>query len=545
MRPFHKTFIPDIDEIAHRQNQKVFDVYNIYRVVLSLVLLTGFYFSPLTFYLGTIDQELFLPVILAYTTLNILALFRGLLPRNITVEVAQYIVVILVDIIFLVLISYSCGSVSSGMANLLVVPVASGSLLFRTRMSTFFAAVGSILAIYSEVYLYLVVDDGIVYFVQAGLLGFTLFAVSGLIQYLGGRIRTNELITRQQTENIQSLQEMNDQIIRRMHNGILVVDRYGNILNINEAATRFLQFDASQEQANHLPPELFEQLRTWQEDNNFKPAPFRLENSPRDLRAGFSYLKPGNSSERNILIFLEDYSLLTSHAQQLKLMSLGRLTASIAHEVRNPLGAISHATQLLNESEKIDISDKRLLEIISSHSNRVNRIIESILDLSRNKTESQEQFVLRDWMASFINKLTNSRSDEVEIEWDIEPHDITIQFNQGQLEQVLTNLIENGLRYSHKTTGRATIHIEVTINEQDGKPVMHIMDSGKGIAEELVQQIFEPFFTTEQTGTGLGLFICKEICDANYAGLMYLPDYKNKSTFRINFINPDIKQPAR
>ena len=240
----------------------MFDVYNIYRVVLSLVLLTGFYFSPLTFYLGTIDQELFLPVILAYTTLNILALFRGLLPRNITVEVAQYIVVILVDIILLVLISYSCGSVSSGMANLLVVPVASGSLLFRTRMSTFFAAVGSILAIYSEVYLYLVVDDGIVYFVQAGLLGFTLFAVSGLIQYLGGRIRTNELITRQQTENIQSLQEMNDQIIRRMHNGILVVDRYGNILNINEAATRFLQFDASQEQANHLPPELFEQLRT-------------------------------------------------------------------------------------------------------------------------------------------------------------------------------------------------------------------------------------------------------------------------------------------
>jgi len=262
MRPFHKTFIPDIDEIAHRQNQKVFDVYNIYRVVLSLVLLTGFYFSPLTFYLGTIDQELFLPVILAYTTLNILALFRGLLPRNITVEVAQYIVVILVDIIFLVLISYSCGSVSSGMANLLVVPVASGSLLFRIRMSTFFAAVGSILAIYSEVYLYLVVDDGIVYFVQAGLLGFTLFAVSGLIQYLGGRIRTNELITRQQTENIQSLQEMNDQIIRRMHNGILVVDRYGNILNINEAATLFLQFDASQEQANYLPPELFEQLRT-------------------------------------------------------------------------------------------------------------------------------------------------------------------------------------------------------------------------------------------------------------------------------------------
>jgi len=541
MSSLASTFNPDIDDIGHQLNQKVFDVYNIYRVVLSLVLVIGFYFRSFTFSLGAINPELFLQVIVIYLVLNILVLFRGFLPRNRTLEISQYIVVILVDIIFLVLISYTCGGVSSGMANLLIVPVASGSLLFRFRMSTFFAAVGSILAIYSEVYLYLVVDDGIVYFVQAGILGFMLFAVSGSLQYLGGRIRQNEQITRRQAENIQSLQEMNDQIIRRMHNGILVVDKDTNILNINDAAKRFLQIRDDEQATIRLPEILVEQLHNWQKDNSIKAPPFRLEDSSRDIKAGFTYLNPGTSPDPNILIFLEDYSLLTSRAQQLKLMSLGSLTASIAHEVRNPLGAISHASQLLNESEKIDISDKRLLEIISSHSSRVNRIIESILDLSRNKSDNPEYLSLQEWMTQFIAKFSNSSSEDVDIEWDISPEDITIQFNQGQLDQVMTNLFENGLRYSKKATGKAHIRIEAGISETDGKPVLYLMDDGKGIPEELLQQIFEPFFTTEQTGTGLGLFICKEICDANYTGLSYLPDYKNKSTFRINFTNPDIE----
>jgi two-component system sensor histidine kinase PilS (NtrC family) len=122
----------------------------------------------------------------------------------------------------------------------------------------------------------------------------------------------------------------------------------------------------------------------------------------------------------------------------------------------------------------------------------------------------------------------------------VTPNDIKVLFNQGQLEQVMTNLCENGLRYSRKATGTAHVKIEVSLNALDGKPILHIMDDGKGIAEELSQQIFEPFFTTEQSGTGLGLFICKEICDANYAGLVYLPAYKDKSTFRISFTNPDI-----
>jgi len=528
-----------VDDIAHQQNLKVFDVYNVYRVVLSLVLVIGIYFRSLSS-LGTIDPELFQQTIYVYTGFNVLVLLRALLPRNHTLETSQFITVILIDIIFLVLISYTCGGVSSGMANLLIVPMASGSLLFRTRLRVFFAAVGSILVIYSEVYLYLVIDEGIVYFVQAGLLGFTLFAVTSILQYLGGKIRQNELLTRQQAENILSLQEMNDQIIRRMHNGILVVNQDGHILNINDAARRFLHFPENDRNDQELPAVLAGQLRVWLADNSAKAQPFRLKDATRDLQASFTYLNPGSDPEANILIFLEDFSLLTSRAQQLKLMSLGRLTASIAHEVRNPLGAISHASQLLNESDKIDSSDQRLLEIIASHSSHVNRIIESVLDLSRNRADDMESIALQAWMDQFVTKFCNSHQEQVDIEWRVEPGDIRVLFNQGQLEQVLTNLCENGLRYSKKATGKAHVLIEVSLSEQDDKPVLHIMDDGKGIPDELSQQIFEPFFTTEQTGTGLGLFICKEICDANYAGLTYLPNYKKKSTFRINFSNSEI-----
>ena len=178
-----------LENLTQQQDQRVFDVYNIYRFVLSLILLISFAFRSLTSTLGTINPDLFVNVVVIYMAFNVIVFFRVLLPQSKGLLTSQFISVILIDIVFIILISYTCGGVSSGMANLLIVPVAAGSLLFRSRLSTFFAAVGSILAIYSEVYLYLIIDDGIVYFVQAGLLGLSLFAVSWSLQYLGGKIR--------------------------------------------------------------------------------------------------------------------------------------------------------------------------------------------------------------------------------------------------------------------------------------------------------------------------------------------------------------------
>jgi len=539
--PDSNTRILENTDSAEHQNRKIFDIYNIYRLVLSLILLISFFFKSLTFNLGSVNPELFIQVIVVYNVFNMLAFFRVLLPQSTGLERSQFVAIILVDIIFLVLISYTCGGVSSGMANLMIVPISTGSLLFRSRLSTFFAAVASILIIYCEAYLYLIIDEGLDYFVQAGLLGFILFAVSGLLQYLGGRIRQNEQLALQQATNIRSLQEMNNHIIMRMHNGILVVDSEGMILTINDAARRFLHKSDGDNDTIILPEVLMEQLQWWQENNKVSLPHFSLSDSSRELQASFSYLNPQESHAPSILIFLEDYTLLTSRAQQMKLMSLGRLTASIAHEVRNPLGAISHASQLLNESPDINSNDQRLLEIIDTHSKRVNSIIENILDLSRNKAEQLERFPIKPWLDQFVSKFSNSQSGEHNIEVVMDAPELEILFNPGQLEQVLTNLCENGLRYSAKLTGTAHIIIKVESSREEGLPVLLVIDDGEGIPESLSQQVFEPFFTTEKSGTGLGLFICREICDANRARLSYNTSHQGKNTFQISFSNPDIR----
>ena len=523
----------NLEYLTQQQDQKVFNVYNIYRLVLSLTLLMIFYFRPFMSTLGIINPDLFVKVVVVYLTFNIAVFFRGFLPKTKTVLTAQFISVILVDILFLVLLSYTSGGVSSGMANLLIVPVASGSLLFRSRLSTFFAAVGSILVIYSEVYLYLIIDEGIVYFIQAGLLGFSLFVVSGYLQYLGGKIRQNKIFVQQQAKNIQSLQEMNDQIIQRMHAGIVVVNHEGIILNINDSAKNFLaDSENPKQETTKIPERLFKQLQNWQHDNLLKTYQFKVQNITAELQATFAYLTPGKDS--NILIFLEDYTVLTSKAQQLKLISLGRLTASIAHEVRNPLGAISHASQLLGESNTIIKSDKRLLEIIDTHAMRVNHIIENILGLSRNKNKSPDIINLYGWLEQFIAKFSNSQAEPVTIDFNVEPKNIQVRFDQSQLEQLLTNLCENGLRYSRKSTGKNHLNISARLNPVNKNTIMDIIDDGEGIAEEHLMQMFEPFFTTESSGTGLGLFICKEICESNQAQLSYLRVDGNKSCFRIN-----------
>lgn len=523
----------NLEYLAQQQDQKVFNVYNIYRLVLSLTLLMIFYFRPFMSTLGIINPDLFVKVVVVYLTLNIAVFFRGFLPKTKTVLTAQFISVILVDILFLVLISYTSGGVSSGMANLLIVPVASGSLLFRSRLSPFFAAVASILVIYGEVYLYLTIAGGIVYFIQAGLLGFSLFVVSGYLKYLGGKIRQNEIFAQQQAKNIQSLQEMNYQIIQRMHAGIVVVNHEGIILNINDSAKNFLaDSENPKQETTKIPERLFKQLQNWQHDNLLKTYQFKVQNITAELQATFAYLNPGKDS--NILIFLEDYTVLTSKAQQLKLISLGRLTASIAHEVRNPLGAISHASQLLGESNTIIKSDKRLLEIIDTHAMRVNHIIENILGLSRNKNKSPDIINLYGWLEQFIAKFSNSQAEPVTIDFNVEPKNIQVRFDQSQLEQLLTNLCENGLRYSRKSTGKNHLNISARLNPVNKNTIMDIIDDGEGIAEEQLMQMFEPFFTTESSGTGLGLFICKEICEFNQAQLSYLRVDGNKSCFRIN-----------
>jgi len=531
---------PPAAETENRdQDRKIFSIYGIYRVVLVLILLISFYYRTSTSPLGLIDPVLFVQICVGYAGFNLLTLLLPVLRLPPVTEGLIHIAIIVIDILALVAISFTCGGVSSGMAHLLIVPVASGSILFGIRISTFFAAVGSIAAIYAEIYLYLSTFALENYYVQAGLLGLTLFATSLSLQYLGGRIRQKELINRIQARSILSLQEMNQQIIQRMQTGIIVVDTNTRVLNCNDAARKLLTTHDKPmaEQAQLiLPAVLVAQLQVWQADPRVLSEPFRLGADLTEIQASFTFLQA--EPDANILIFLDDYSQLSSRAQHLKLMALGRLTASIAHEIRNPLGAISHASQLLEESTHADAEDQRLISIINTHTRRVSTIIQNILELSRHRQEAAEPIPAESWLEGFIGRFVNSYRDEVRSVLQVSPPDMMLRFNPSQLDQLLTNLCDNALRHSRLQTGVQSFALVAGIHPFTNCPMLDVIDDGAGVTPDKTEQIFEPFYTTETKGTGLGLFICREICEANQAQIFYRRTEEGKSCFRVIFAHP-------
>jgi len=227
----------------------------------------------------------------------------------------------------------------------------------------------------------------------------------------------------------------------------------------------------------------------------------------------------------------------------MKLASLGRLTASIAHEIRNPLSAISHAGQLLAESPQLQASDTRLTDIIQQHSQRMNSIIENILQLSRLQRSHPEEFLLKPWLQDFVTTFCSTQGIETRyITIDIAPLDTLVRIDPTQLNQVLWNLCHNGLRYSVKQTGNLRLTLHGGINNESVNPFLEVIDSGPGVSQDALDHLFEPFFTTEPKGTGLGLYISRELCESNQARLNYIPTPGRGSCFRIVFADPRRKQ---
>lgn len=220
----------------------------------------------------------------------------------------------------------------------------------------------------------------------------------------------------------------------------------------------------------------------------------------------------------------------------MKLASLGRLTASIAHEVRNPLGAISHAGQLLSESPALNDEERRLTVIIEEHSRRVNSIVEDILRISRRRQSRTERIDMSRWLEDFRSEFL--------LRYNLAPADVVLELDDGpiaagmdpdQLHQVLWNLCENGLRYSR---GSPLLLIRGGVQRDTGRPYVEVVDQGPGVAAEAREQLFEPFFTTEAAGTGLGLYIARELCESNQALLQLRYAGPGGSCFRIDFAHP-------
>lgn len=513
-------------------------VYTYYRTLLGGILLMMFYGNIAGKALGQNNPRIFLYTVLAYTALNFTTLLV-LLRFRFSPSQKQLFSLLLLDIAAIILLMHSSGGAPSALGYLLLVAAAAGGMLLHSRTALFLAALASIAVIAESMYRGITntLTDSANTFFSAGTLGALIFISAIIFQYLTKKIRISDAEALTQAIHAASVQQLAQQILERMRTGIMVLNKDNQISLFNNAATKLLALGSNTEPLLSSIPELQEKVTHWQKtQQNPSPILHAVTNSSDEIKVNFAKLDPGADS--HTLIFLEDNRAITQHAQQLKLASLGRLTASIAHEIRNPLGAISHASQLLSENSSLPLSDKRLLDIINSHTKRVNQIIENVLQLSRRRTATPQSIRLDEWLPNFIHDYSASKSTQQKPSIDcLAANSIIAKFDVGQLQQVLTNLCDNGLRYSKSPAGCADLVIEA--GTQNQQPFIKVIDFGDGISPPNLAHLFEPFFTTENTGSGLGLFICKELCEANQALISYSRTHEGLSCFHIQLAHPD------
>lgn len=526
-------------------NRGLLRVYAYYRFALAGLLLLMYTSGIATQILGAAQPTFFFYIVAAYTTLNFLTLLlfgnRRYIPR-----VPAIFAVLLVDIVAITLMMESSGGIQSGLGFLLLICVAAGSLFVYGQLALLLAATASVFVILSSVVGLFGETSASSSVFQAGLLGILLFVAALVFQLLNRRLRHAQLEAQQKTQRAADLQELNEYIVRQMRTGIVVINTFDTMELINDAAIQLLgghpvSGSLTPGRPLRMAPSLYRQLERWRNYPWLRTTPFKERYSSREIQANFTTLEQGEKNKT--LIFLEDTRALAQHAQQIKQASLSRLTGSIAHEIRNPLGAISHAAQLLEENTAPS-EQAEVVRIIKKQSDRVNTLIENVMKLSRQQAPKLQKIELNSWLKRFIHEYLDSQEHDIEIKTQDGPN-CRVPFDPSHLHQILTNLLDNAVRHSHEHTGKYWAALRTHIDNVSGHPHLDIIDRGSGIADDNRENIFEPFFTTSHDGSGLGLYISRELCELNFATLNYVGESRQNSFFRIGFAHPKRLLPGQ
>lgn len=512
-------------------------VFHAYQLVLSLAFFTLFasHTGPAMF--GQSNPSLFYSVSLTYFTIT---LFSTVFIRKPYIPYARQVQLkIITDIAFLTLIMHASGGITSGLGILLAVTVAAGGLLAGGLCTLFFAAIATFAVLGEQIIADTLHSFAKTAYTYAGVLSASFFTIALLAMVLAKRVEKSQRVAEQQGRDISSLQQLNSYIIKQLPSGVIVIDQHNNISDANAAASILigqpLIIGSSLLSSSEAYWQLFNRWRRNPLENIaiFSATP----NTPR-IRLRFSQLT--HLTDKAYVIFLEDLSVIDQQVQQGKLASLGRLTASIAHEIRNPLGAISHAGELLAESHQLNQEDQHLLNIIHKHSARVNRIVKNIMDLSRQQESLIEPINLHTWLKDFENDFIEEfglSASPLQFETDSGAGEIN--FDKNHLKQIIDNLCSNALKYGQQQLQPIRINIKAGRTALNNAMYISISDHGKGIDDKLAQQIFEPFFTTSSSGTGLGLYISSQLAQLNHATLSYTTNNDGGSCFTLLFTQPN------
>lgn len=497
--------------------RRVVTYLNVFRLFISFALIIAF-FSGLLIRAYFLDNGAIAGTILiAYF---VMAVYLAIEARR---EIAQHFflaqISLFTDILFLSVLLFTFGGLDSGLAVLLIFASASAAILLPLRIALFLASLVVLAFIGESAVGMLLGRSTNAELLQAGLYGTVTLITTVLINLLSFWLRDYRLLAEQQAIELTRLEQINELIIRRMRSGVLAVDADCQIQLMNESAWFLLGTPSARRKSlKDISPELEAAMSLWREDPSRNIEPLTLHASQAQIVPKFVSM-PGRAEIR-VLIFLEDNDVVAQRALELSANSLAKLSGSIAHEIRNPLAAISHAAQLLAEVEDMPEADLRLVNIIHNQSRRMNDIVENILQLSRREKSRPDIVDLKVWLEDITDEFKGALpAMTIDLSTDIQSEDVLVLFDRSQLHQAVWKLMENALQHAGQDNQAPTVTIIMERLPETGYCMVTVEDNGPGISAEQIEHIFEPFYTTHQQGSGLGLYIARQLCEVNQAEL--------------------------
>ncbi len=517
---------------------RVLGLLNVFRLLVPMVFGLVFAAGGQPHLVGESHPDLFRGACVGYFV-TALALIAVLKRRQRTTVWHAYVPGI-IDIGVLSLIVYASGGAESGLAIALLVPVGAVAVLVDTRGALVLAAGAALTLLGLQLLSWVQGTAGPVGFAQAGYYGAMLFLAGAAASSMARRLRDTEEVVRQRDIDVANLAELSEYIVQHLRESIVVVDAADRVRLINESARLLLGPDARPGALlGEISPRLLYHVESWRRSGGatLNDATLLAADGGREFEAHFAAL--GRDRPGPVIAFLDDTSELAERVQQTKLAALGRLSASIAHEIRNPVGAMSHAAQLLAETLELGPQERRLTEIITQNGERVSSIINNVLQLSRRESTRPERIAIGEWLRQFHAEFCETlQVPATQLRLRLPEPECEVRIDSTHLRQIVWNLCENATRHSADMVGNPPVDLMVARLQASGRPFLEVADRGPGIPDSATERIFEPFFSGRRGGTGLGLFIARELAQCNSALLLYEPRAGGGSIFRVVFADP-------
>ena len=521
-----------IDRIESIPRRELY-FFALYRLLIASVI-AGLMFSPL----ATLVGQAYHPALATYVSGAYLLLALLLLLVGRSERWLRQIVLagVGLDIIAATLLSHALPGASAGISMSLLFNIAAAATLLPLPLGLALALAASVATVVEYLWKLLEGGDPTRTLAELAMFATSYLALAFISFQVANRARRNQQLANQRGDEVANLFQINELIIRRMRTGVLVVDGSNRITLANEAASLLLgDTDGDGHGGVRLDlasaaPALARRLQRWRSGWDKEETPLQLAPDQPEVQPRFARLLAGSDLT---LVFLDDSSVVSRRAESLTLSAMGRFSASLAHEIRNPLAAISYAVQLLEEEAgNFNDSDRRLLQIIHQQCRRTNGIVESVLGLARRERANPENVDLAAFVRRFVLEYRQGLSLETDsVEAMVSDTSVAAQVDPRHLHQILTALVHNALKYGR--IGEQPAHIRLSVGRVQRAPVVEVIDRGPGIPEAVAAQLFRPFFTTSEHGTGLGLYIARELCRANQSRLEYVPVPAGGACFRV------------